>query len=132
MHAYLRTLKWKPVTQHFKSHYIIVTVNDVLRLCTNANEYALINTQTNEYAKVPLFIANEWRGNHFITTRGPFVFHDGFVETEEAQYLLKMLQYTTLTSRAERKVEDIRRQFSDWIGYDDEVRGYLKHNIQWL
>lgn len=132
MHAILRTLPWKPVTQHFKSHYIPITVMDVLRLCISNGEYALLNTQVNEWAKVPLFIANEWRGNHYITTRGPFVFHDGFAETDEAKYLLSMLQYPTLTPRAEKKVKDIFSRYGDWITKDEEVTGYLRRNIKWL
>lgn len=105
---------------------------DTLRLCMSNGEYALLNTQTNEWAKVPLFVANEWRGNHYITTRGPFMFHDGFAETDEAQYLLQMLQYPTLSARAAKKVKDINQRYSDWITYDTEVREYLRRNIKWL
>ena len=132
MYAVLRTLKWKPVTQHFNSHYIPVTIIAVLRLYTSDGVYALLNTQTSEWAKVPLFIANTWRDNHYITTRGPFVFHDGFAETEEAQYLLQMLQYSTLSTRAQQKVDTIRQKYADWITYDTEVRDYLRVHIGWL
>lgn len=132
MHAYLRTLKWKPVTQHFKSHYMPVSVDDTLLLYMSGGEYALVNTVTNEYAKVPLFIANEWRCSYYNITRGPFIFKNGFNETDEAAYLLQMLQYQQLTARAQAKVKDIRRRFADWINYDEEIKGYLKGVIRWL
>ena len=110
-----------------------VTVMDTLRLYMGeGGKYALVNTVTQEYAKVPLFIANEWRGDHYITTRGPFVFRDGFAQEPEAAYLLQMLQYVTLTGRAATKVKDIQSRYSDWIGYDEEVRLYLKEHIKWL
>jgi len=132
MYAVLRTLNWKPVTQHFNSHYMPITVMDTLRLCISNSEYALLNTRTSEWAKVPLFVANEWRDNHYITTRGPFVFHDGFAETEEAQYLVTMLQYDKLTPTAKKKVEGINQKYADWISYDTEVREYLRRHITWL
>lgn len=132
MYAVLRTLKWKTVTQHFKEHYMPVTIMAVLRLYMSNGGYALLNTQTSEWAKVPLFIANEWRGNHYITTRGPFVFHDGFAETDEAKYLLSMLQYSELSSQAQKKVDGIRQKYADWISYDTEVKDYLKAHIGWL
>jgi hypothetical protein len=109
-----------------------VTIMAVLRLYMSNGGYALLNTQTSEWAKVPLFIANEWRGNHYITTRGPFVFHDGFAETDEAQYLLQMLQYSELSSQAQKKVDGIRQKYADWISYDVEVKDYLKAHIGWL
>ena len=120
------------MTQHFKSHYMPVTVMETLRLYQSSGKYALVNTVTNEYAIVPLFVANEWRCSHYIVTRGPFVFHDGFNETDEAAYLLRMLQYSVLIPKAQAKVDDIRRRFADWIGYDDEVRGYLRMVIKWV
>lgn len=132
MHAYLRTLKWKPVTQHFKSRYMPISINEPLRLYQGNGEYAIVNTVTNEYAKVPLFIANEWRCDHYITTRGPFIFHDGFEREDEAQYLIRMLQYQQLTARARQKVDSILRLYADWINYDEEVKGYLGRIIRWL
>ena len=95
------------MTQHFKSHYMPVTVMETLRLYQSSGKYALVNTVTNEYAIVPLFVANEWRCSHYIVTRGPFVFHDGFNETDEAAYLLRMLQYSVLIPKAQAKVDDI-------------------------
>lgn len=132
MYAYLRTLTWKPVTQHFKEHYLPVKTYGALQLYFSNGQHALMNTKMNEWAKVPLFIANTFMGNHYSVTKGPFVFKDGFDQMEAAHYLVSMLQYAELTPKAELKVDRVREQFSDWISYDQEVTEYLRHNVRWL
>lgn len=132
MHAILRTLPWKPVTQHFKSHYIPISTADMLQIYYSSGVYALLNTRTSEWAKVPLFVVNTLMGNNSGNERGPFIFKNGFEQEDEAQYLLQMLQYSELTPKAAKKVKDINQKYSDWITYDTEVREYLRRNIKWL
>lgn len=65
-------------------------------------------------------------------TRGPFVFKNGFDETDEAQYLISMMQYPTLMDAASRKVRMIRTRYADWIDEDKEVIEILRRYIKWL
>lgn len=132
MYAVLRTLKWKPVTQHFKTHYMPISTVGVLQVYYSEGEYAIVNTKTSEYAKVPVFIANTLMGNNFGKERGPFIFKNGFDETEEAAYLIAMLRYSRLTATAEKKVDSIRQRYADWISYDIEVNELLRTHIGWL
>ena len=132
LHDVLKTLPWKPVTQHFKQTYLKICVVDGLRVCINGGKYALVNESTNEWTVVPLFIANTLTGGNGTVERGPFIFKNGFDQTREAAYLLEMLQYTQLTQRSQIKVDSIKRHYSDWISYDDEVRDYLRRHIKWL
>lgn len=120
------------MTQHFKQTYLKICVVDRFRVCINGGKYALVNESTNEWAVVPLFIANTLTGGNSTVERGPFIFKNGFEQTCEAAYLLEMLQYTQLTQRSQIKVNDIKRHYSDWISYDDEVRDYLRRHIKWL
>lgn len=132
MYAVLRTLKWKPVTQHFKAHYLPISTDGVLQIYYGNGVYGLLNTQTSEWAKAPLFVVNTLTGNNSGDERGPFIFKNGFEQEDEAHYLVSMLQYSTLSTHAQQKVDDILRKYGDWITYDTEVRDYLKVHIGWL
>ena len=131
LHAILKTLKWKPITQHFKEHYVPVGTSDEFQIRSSKGKYALVNAE-GEYAIAPTFVINTMRDYNYVKVRGPFVFKDGFEETDEAQYLIRMMQYPTLTDATTRKVALIRKQYADWIGEDKEVINILRRYIKWL
>ena len=132
MYAVLRTLKWKPLTQHFKTHYMPVMLSGLLHIYYSNGDYALVNTKTSEYAKAPLFIVNTLQDLKSTRERGPFIFKNGFEYEEDAVYLISMLQYSELTATAAKKVDSIKQKYADWITYDTEVREYLRRHITWL
>ena len=129
----LKTLKWKHQTQHFKRNYIRIFYDyvDGFSIWVSNGKYVLMNAE-GEWATAPVFVINTIRGLTSEKERGPFVFKNGFEETNEAQYLIKMLQYATLTDAAEEKVAYIRRIYADWISDDVEIRDILRRHIKWL
>lgn len=109
----------------------MVWQNDEFQVWLSNGKYALTNVE-GEWASVPAFIANTIRGWNVERNRGPFVFKNGFDETDEAQYLISMLQYPILTHAALKKVDNIVHMYRDWISYDVEVRDILRRYIKWL
>ena len=85
-----------------------------------------------EWAVAPRFVVNTIRGWNTEWTRGPFIFSNGFDETDEAAYLISMLQYPTLTEAATRKVNSILTHYADWIRRDIEINDILRRYIKWL
>lgn len=132
MYAVLRTLKWKPLTQHFKEHYLPIMLSGLLHIYYSNGDYALVNTRTSEWAKAPLFVVNTLQDLKSTCERGPFVFKNGFDQEEEAAYLIQMLQYSELTAKAQQKVDTIKQKYADWISYDIEVAEMLRRHIKWL
>ena len=132
MYAVLRTLKWKPVTQHFKEHYLPISTTGLLHIYYSNGDYALVNTKTSDYAKAPLFVVNTLQELTSIRERGPFIFWNGFEQEEDAAYLIQMLQYSTLTVKAQQKVDTIKQKYADWISYDIEVTELLRNHVRWL
>lgn len=101
------------------------------KVYTGRDKYALVNTE-GEWAVAPKFLVNSVRGIVYERTRGPFIFKNGFDETDEAAYLVNMLQYPELTDAATRKVALIHKQYADWIDEDKEVKEILRRYIKWL
>lgn len=133
LHEILKTLKWKHQTQHFRANYIKIWSDDdgEFEAWLSNGKWALTNTE-GEWAPAPAFIVNALKGWNTERNRGPFVFKNGFDETDEAHYLIQMLQYPTLTHTALKKVDSIVHMYSDWISYDIEVRDILRRYIKWL
>ena len=94
-------------------------------------KWALTNAE-GEWAVAPKFIVNTLCGWDIERNRGPFTFRNDFDETDEAQYLIQMLQYPTLTSAAQKKVNSILTRYADWIDRDKEVNDILRRYIKWL
>lgn len=132
MREALKTLTWKPVTQHFKAHYLPLDTTSPLQVYYKAGEYAIVNPTVSEYAKAPLFVVNTLLGQTYEKERGPFIFKNGFDETPEAQYMIRLLQYSELTVGSRAKIVQIQQQYSDWISYDFEVKEILRRHIRWL
>jgi hypothetical protein len=105
--------------------------SDEFQVWFSNGKYALTNAE-GEWAIAPKFVVNTLCGWNTEKTRGPFVFKNGFDETDEAAYLISMMQYPTLTDAASRKVRTIRRQYADWIGEDKEINDILRRYIKWL
>lgn len=108
-----------------------IGVYDEFKVYLGQGKYALVNAE-GEWAVAPEFIANTIRGFTFRHTRGPFIFKNGFDETDEAHYLIQMLQYPTLTDAALKKVDSILKRYADWIDRDKEVNNMLRRHIKWL
>lgn len=105
--------------------------DDEFKAWANKGKWALTNVE-GEWAPVPEFIVNTLQGWNVEKTRGPFVFKNGFDETDEAQYLISMMQYPELTDAAMRKVDSILTHYADWIGRDKEINNILRRHIRWL
>lgn len=131
LHEILKTLKWKYQTPHFNRNYIRVGSCDDIKIYAGQNRDALVNAE-GEWAPVPKFIANTLRDIRYKCIRGPFIFSNGFDETDEAAYLISMLQYPTLTDAAQRKVDSILTRYKDWIDRDIEINDILRRYIKWL
>lgn len=135
MYEVLKTLKWKHQTGHFSRNYMRIGTGfgafEDIKVYTGHDKYALVNAE-GEWAVAPKFVVNTIRGIVFERTRGPFIFKNGFDETDEAQYLIQMLAYPILTDAAQRKVALIRKQYADWIDEDKEVKEILRRYIKWL
>jgi hypothetical protein len=124
-------LKWKPITNHFKITYIKVKSVPNFDIFISNGKYALLN-DIGEWAVAPDYIVNTLRNFLYERERGPFIFKNGFEETQQAQYLVSMMRYPELTVAAARKVDSIRTQYSDWIDVDKEVIKILRRYIKWL
>ena len=111
---------------------MLIQTKGVLQVYYSNGNYALLNTQVSEWAKAPLFIVNTLQDHRFEKERGPFIFKNGFDETEEAVYLVQMLQYSELTTKAQQKVDTIKQKYADWISYDVEVAEMLRKHIRWI
>lgn len=109
-----------------------VMLSGLLHIYYSNGDYALVNTKTSEYAKAPLFVVNTLQDLKSTCERGPFIFKNGFDQEEEAAYLVSMLQYSTLTAAATKKVDAIKQRYADWISYDIEVNEMLRKHIRWL
>ena len=131
LHEILKTLKWKHQTQHFRANYIMVWHDDEFKAWLSNGKWALTNAE-GEWAPAPEFIINTLRGWNMEWTRGPFIFRNGFDQTDEAQYLISMLQYPELTSAAKKKVNSILTRYADWIRRDIEINDILRRYIKWL
>ena len=131
LHEILKTLKWKHQTQHFRTNYIQVWHDDEFKAWTSKGKWALTNV-AGEWAPVPEFIVNTLQGWNVEKTRGPFILSNGFDETDEAQYLISMLQYPALTDAATRNVNSILTHYADWIRRDKEINDILRRYIKWL
>lgn len=135
LYEILKTLKWKHQTQHFRANYMRIGTGfgafEDFKVYTGHDKYALVNTE-GEWAVAPKFLVNSIRGIVYERIRGPFIFRDGFDETDEAQYLVSMMIYPELTSAAEKKVALIRKQYANWIDEDKEVIEILRRYIKWL
>lgn len=131
LHEILKTLKWKHQTQHFRANYIQNGTYGDIKVYSSQGKYALVNAE-GEWAVAPRFVVNTIRGWNTEWTRGPFIFSNGFDETDEAAYLISMLQYPTLTEAATRKVNSILTHYADWIRRDIEINDILRRYIKWL
>lgn len=76
---------------------------------------------------VPRFMAHSLiNQNRFTYWIGPYAFVNEFELTREGQYLIKMLEYPTLTPRAQQKVNDILNIFKYWVQVDTQMLDILK------
>lgn len=101
------------------------------KVYTGRDKYVLVNAE-GEWAVAPKFVVNTIRSIEYEWTRGPFIFSNGFEKTDEAHYLVNMLQYSELTPTAQKKVNSILTRYADWIRRDIEVNDILRRYIKWL
>lgn len=87
----------------------------------------LKNTNTNQYCKIPSYLAHSLcNKNGFTYWIGPYAFANGFEETAEGKYLIKMLEYPHLSTVAKRKVDNILNTYKYWVQVDEQFMEILK------
>lgn len=83
-------------------------------------QYYYYDTQC--YVKLPQWAWKTLCGSHDLThVYGQYNFYNGVEETAEAQYLINMAQYLTLSPRAQQKVDAILNNYGSVISINDYV-----------
>lgn len=114
----LKTLKWRPLTKHYKQALMPGPVIPQGHLMVHNNQWYLV--RNDEVARLPLYAHMSLAGKHELTHRwGPYAFYNFFEKTPEAHYLMKMFRYKILTSAPEKKIHEILERNKDWISIDD-------------
>lgn len=132
----LKHSNWKEETKYYHQHLfplgqsVIGKSNIPVTVCRIKNEDSV-----NYYVKqevfgvqwVPEFMAQSLLGkNSFTFWIGPYAFVNGFEETVQGKYLIKMLEYPSLTERAQQKVNDILNIYCYWVQVDKQFMEILK------
>lgn len=117
-------LTWKPITRYLTervqhiNHYVYTY---------NGKYYWMPPERKGEYAIVPRHLYTYLIGCMYVTSIvGPYKFYNGYQETESAKYLVEMLKYKHLTSRAQAKVDRILEDDKLFIEQDDTFWDILK------
>ena len=119
----LRTMTFKSITQGFCEHYALYKIfydgNKMMRRTTEAGNvlYAYVNTKTKEYAKLPIWLADTIAGHERVTyIIGPWIFVNGFENTQEGKYLQRIFPYYfKMSEHTSKKVNMILTKYGWWV-----------------
>ena len=121
---------FKPVTKYFRNHCTPYrTLKDGTKLMHNYPQYYLLTSDEKYYCKVPDWLATTMAGGRTITyVIGPWIFINGFENTKEGKYLIKIFPYYfNLTPKAKNAVDRILSNFGWWARIHEEyVEAMLK------
>lgn len=95
-------------------------------LCKREDQWYLVNDIEGILA-IPQFVGQSLNNeNRFTYWIGPYAFVNNFETTAEGKYLIKMLEYRTLSPRAQQKVNHIKDMYGFWVQVDTEFMEILR------
>lgn len=122
---------WKDETYYLKTSFFpsgSVDINHMhFSVGTVLSIWYLKNTSTNQYCKIPHYLARSLLSkNSFTFWIGPYAFVNEFETTAEGKYLIDMLKYSRLSTAAQRKVDNILDTYKFWVQVDEQFMSILK------
>ena len=109
---------FKPVTKYFRDHCAPHrTLKDGTKLMRNSSQYYLLTPDEKYYCKLPDWLVMTIEGKENITyVIGPWIFANGFENTKEGKYLIKIFPYYfNLKPKALEAVNRILHTHGWWI-----------------
>ena len=93
------------------------------------------NVKANEYCKIPQWLADTIKGKETVTyIIGPWVFINGFENTPDGKYLIKIFPYYfNMSPRTKEKVDNILKTYEWWARthkeYVEGITNAMVHGV---
>lgn len=119
---------WKDMTSYYKHSLLPLRAGSYGTLFKHRNDYYIGQQGQTVFGsdvitKIYPGVAASLEGKNTVTdVYGPYVFINGFENTAEAKYLIKMLPYYfNMKPRAQEKVNNILDMYGYWIRIDTRI-----------